>query len=254
MPQAAENQSSCDWWGGWETRQVLANKVAEMENALKAERAEQNKLENKVVDVEILLAAVTAEREQLMAQVRFSQQQHEATIAGVNEMLHIVLQHSAVQQTALPAQVARSSCDPVPHYCGPDAATTLVPLAGTCLHGSCNINIGKSVAHLQVCNATLIDSSDSLYKWFAHMRDTLLSHNNFLFGIVENFFNKNFRHFRISWCGARCNRMFLIECRNCGGGTFGHYSTYSTHEELEEPIQKLARFVNVQLEPGSIQC
>ena len=254
MPQAAENQSSCDWWGDWETRQVLANKVAEMENALKAERAEQNKLENKVVDVEILLAAVTAEREQLMAQVRFSQQQHEATIAGVNEMLHTFLQRSAVQQTALPAQVARSSCDPVPHDCGPDAATTLVPLAGTCLHRSCNINIRKSVAHLQVCNATLIDSSDSLWKWFAHMTATLLSHNYSLVREVENFFNKTFRQFRISWCGARCNRMFLIECRNCGGGTFGHYSTYSTHEELEEPIQKLARFVNVQLEPGSIQC
>ena len=168
-------------------------------------------------------------------------------------MLHTFLQRSAVQQTALPAQVARSSCDPVPHYCGPDAATTLVPLAGTCLHGPCIIDIRRS---MQGCNATLsrIDSSDALWKWVAHMTATLLSHNYSLVREVEKFFNKNFGQFRISWCGARCNRMFLIECSNCGGGTFGHYSTYSTQEELEEPIQKLARFVNLQLEPGSIQC
>ena len=161
---------------------------------------------------------------------------------------------SGAQQLPLPAQVASSSCGPVPHHCGPDASTTLVPLAGTCRHGSCNIDCRGDIAHMQVCNATLIDSSDSLGKWFAHMTSTLLSHHYSLEKQVERFFIKNFHQFKISWCAARCNRMFLIECNTCGLGATGDYSTHSTQEELLEPIQALAEFVNVQLKPGSIQC
>ena len=119
--QVAENQSSCDWWGDWpeETRQVLANKVAEMENALKEERAKRNKLENKVVDVEILLAAVTAEREQLMAQLRFSQQQHEATIAGVKKCFTHFCNVAQFNKLRCPHKLPGLVATPCPTIAGP---------------------------------------------------------------------------------------------------------------------------------------
>ena len=65
----------------------LLDKVGELEIALKEEQAERKFLVNKVAALESLMASMEAGREQLMVQVRFSQQQNEAAITGVKEML-----------------------------------------------------------------------------------------------------------------------------------------------------------------------
>ena len=107
---------------------------------------------------------------------------------------------------------------------------------------------------MQVWNATLIDHVGDVWKWYAHMGDTRLSNHAALLHKVTQFFNMNFRQFKISWCKAQNNRLTLIECKTCRRGVFGPHGNTMNPEETFATIQALVEFVNVQLKPGSTQC
>ena len=118
-----------------------------------------------------------------------------------------------------------------------------------CRHSACNIPAdgSSSLATMYVCNSTVIKDLEDLGPWTSHLVATLFSKHYDLWQTLFTHLSAHFSNYKITYCTAKANRFFHIECHVCGCAVFGTYS-----HEKDEAITALACFLDVALTPGEI--
>ena len=119
-----------------------------------------------------------------------------------------------------------------------------------CRHSACNIPAdgSSSLANVYVCNGIVIKDLEDLGPWTSHLVSTLFSKHYDLWQTLFTHLSTHFCNYKITYCTAKANRFFHIECHVCGCAVFGTYSY-----EKDEAITALACFLDVALTPGEIQ-